>query len=97
MKRYRRIDDILVFEWKGDFSIITEINDSLKSFNETSDYEIKVKIDDDGHLIISNCHENGIISLLVDINDYIIFDTTDKLMSLNSYSENELNDKFILI
>jgi len=99
MKTYRRIEDILVFQWTGDFSIIDEINDSVREFNETSKFKVKVRtsFDVDECLVISNCHEYGTLSLVVERNNYIVFDITDKQMPLNSYSEKEFNNNFILI
>lgn len=99
MKRYRRIEDILVFQWKGDFSIVKEINDAVKSFNETSDYSVKVRMsfDDDECLMIYNCHEYGTLGLVVEMNNYIVFDAIETQMPLDSYSEKSFNDKFILI
>ena len=99
MKVYRRIEDILVFQWKGDFLIVDEINSAVKSFNESLDNKIKIhaSFDADECLIISNCHDYGTLSLIVENNNYVIFDITDKQTPLNSYSEKEFSNKFILI
>jgi len=99
MKKYSRIEDILIFQWKGNFSIVDDINTAVKSFNDSFENKTKVhaSFDADECLVISNCHDYGTLSLIVENNNYVIFDSTDKQTPLNSYSEKEFSNKFILI
>jgi len=100
MKRYRRLEDILVFHWTGDFSIIDEINNAVKSFNKEHQDTLNASKDvdnDDKILIITHNGEYGTMSESVKMNDYIIFDVNEIETSLGAYSEDYLNDHFILI
>jgi len=100
MKRYRRLEDILVFQWVGDFAIIDEINNAVESFNKTHEDTLKAGKDiygDENVLIISHRGEYGMISESVAMNNYIIFDVNEIETSLGSHSEEYLNENFILI
>jgi len=95
MKKYRNKNEVLVFQWTGDVSIIDNINDVLKSYNEKGDCILKVGLNEN-NVLYAQCKENDMTSNeFMRLNEYVVFDVNDKIYPLRGYSEENLNKKYI--
>jgi formylmethanofuran dehydrogenase subunit A len=99
MKKYRKKNEILVWQWTGDKSIIAEMNEALKSFNDKYQGEklsasMTTSNPDD---VLGLSHQRGSLTSneFVDIGEYIIFDINDNERPLGCYNEKWLNNKFV--
>jgi hypothetical protein len=96
MKKYRRKETVLVWQWTGDKSIVDEINESMDSYNVKihPDCNLKAGIDND---VVYLSHKRGThtSSSFVYLNDYIVFDPNDEDLPLACYNESWLNKNYV--
>jgi peroxiredoxin len=93
MEKYRKKQEILVYKWTGDISIIDEINTMLK----TTEYDgLKVELSNKDILCISYESYPFTTKDFASIGEYIVFDTDD-IRPLSTYNEERFNENFVEI
>jgi hypothetical protein len=101
MERYRRKEDVLVWEWKGNHSLVDEINNELKSFNaKYDDYHIKVGIaaSDNTILYIGITEGNALSSnSFVRVGEFVVFDIHNQYKPIFCCGEEYLEDTYTRI
>lgn len=97
MKKYRSKNEILVWQWTGDKSIVTEIKDVLKEHNNDH-VEFDVALSEDEQILeISTKHGYSTGNEFVYKGQYIIFNIDDYERPFGCYNGEWLNKKFVEI
>lgn len=96
MKKYKRRipDTILVWEWDGEESTLTEINDIIKMFDDRENYYGAVRLNHTTILLERETADNGTQRERVNIGEFVVFDTSDTFDSLKCMSKKLLNEKY---
>lgn len=95
MKEYRRKEVVLAWKWTGDKSIIDNINDTLKSYND----RFKVGVSSDENILYASSKSEDEMDTItctdfVRIGEYIVFDVNNEDRPLGQYSEEWLNKTY---
>lgn len=95
MKKYRRKNEVLVWKWTGDKSIISEIHESVAPFvTEHVDFSVGISKDKKTLTLSHKCGYST-SNEFVSIGEVIIFDINDDERPFGCYSESYLNKKFV--
>lgn len=93
MKKYRKIQEVLVWKWTGDNSLIDEMNKDLTSFNKDDE---KFEAILDGETLILSHKTDGLSSnMFVQIGEYVVLDLAEDVIPFTCYDEKWLNKKYI--
>ena len=96
MKKYRKIQEVMVWKWEGDNSLIDEMNKDLIPFNEDICEKFEVFADGD-ILILSHKINNSTSNCFVQIGEYVVLDLAKEVVPFNCYDEKWLNKEYIEI
>lgn len=95
MKKYRSKNEILVWKWTGNKSIIKEINELVKP-NNTEHVKFSVSLSDDEKcLILTTKHGISITNEFVYFGQYVIFNIDDNERPFGCYTGEWLNKHFV--
>jgi hypothetical protein len=99
MKKYRKIQEILVFKWNGKDSVIEEINETLKPFNEkyNDKFVASRAYNDKDILCLSHKIDGGTATSFLRIGEYAVFDESDFVLPFKGYTEENLKQDYIEI
>ena len=92
MEKYRKKQEILVYKWTGDISIIDEVNTMLQN---TEYNGLKLELSNKDILCISFESYPFTVKDFVSIGEYIVFDTDNDIRPLSNYSESFFHENFI--
>jgi folylpolyglutamate synthase/dihydropteroate synthase len=82
MKKYKRKEEVLVFQWTGDKEIVDTINELLSPINKIHEVEFKVKILEDGEILcLIQKDESRTTSSFLRIGEYMIIDPNEAIFS----------------
>lgn len=97
MEKYKRTEEVAVYQWLGDKALIDEINEMLKPFNY-SDFVLEVGISTDENILYTSVQKGEFTSNdYVRFGQYIIFDINNEDRPLVCYDEERLNEKYTKI
>ena len=101
MEIYKSKQKVLAWKWEGDISIIDEINEAVKIYND--DYlKVKVYVSTDKNVLVASIERDdeyhGIQTSndFVREGDYIVLDWNNQIRPLGCYSETHLNNTYDL-
>ena len=96
MKKYRKIHEVLVWQWTGDTSIVDEINEVLKPYNGQDNGVLKVELQEEC-LLTTWSLGGGTTREVVRLNEYVVFDLNDEFYPLSGYNKNWLDKKYTIV
>lgn len=95
MKKYRSKNEVLVWKWTGDKSIVSEINEVLEQY-KTDHVEFSVSLsEDEQYVTISTKHGYSIHNEFVYNGQYIILNIDDVERPFACYTGEWLNKHFV--
>lgn len=95
MKKYRSKNEVLVWKWTGDKSIVSEINEVLEQY-KTDHVEFSIVLSDDGqYLTLFTKHGYSVGHEFVFLGHYVIFNLDDNERPLGCYTGEWLNKHFV--
>ena len=82
MKKYRRKQEVVVWIWTGDKSVIDELNEVMKSHEGYG--TLSVSLTDDGKILcLSHTRGGGTGTQYIRFGEYFIYDDSNEDMPLN--------------
>lgn len=96
MKKYRRKEEVIVWIWTGDLSIIDELNEVIKSHKGYGTLSVSLT-DDKKILCLSHTRGDGTGTQYIRFDEYIIYDSTDEDMPLTATNDNLIKENYIEI
>lgn len=95
MKKYRSKNEILVWKWTGDKSIVAEINEEMKKYNNDHvEYGVSLS-DDKQYLSLYRKHGYSTGTDYVYKGQYVIFNIDDNERPFGCYTGEWLNKHFV--
>ena len=96
MKKYRQIQNVLVWKWDGNNSIVDEMNKDLIPFNKDICEKFEAFVD--GNILILSHKINSTSSnAFVQIGEYAVLDLSKEITPFSCYNEKWLNKEYIEI
>lgn len=94
-KKYRKKEDVLVWKWEGDYSLIKEIGEVLKEYKH-----LKVGVSSDPTCLYASTtqsdeHDEFTSTDFIRVGEYVVFDINNELRPIACYNEEWLNKKYV--
>lgn len=93
MKKYRRKEEVLVWQWTGDKSIIDELNEVVKSHKGYGTLSVCLT-DDKKILCLSHTRGGGTGTQYIRFGEYIIYDTNNEDMPLDTINADFITENY---
>ena len=94
MKKYRRKEEVLVWQWDGDKSIVDELNEVIKLHRGYGTLE--VGLTDNGNILfLSHTRGNGTGSQFIRFGEYIIYDPINEDMPLSATNDDLISKNYV--
>jgi hypothetical protein len=96
MKKYRRKEEVVVWIWTGDKSVIDEINEVIKSYEGYG--TLSVGVTDDGKILcLSHTRGGGTGTQYIRFGEYVIYDAGCEDMPLNATNADLIKKNYIAL
>ena len=95
MKKYRKKQEVVVWIWTGDKSIIDEINNVIKSYEGFGTLEVSIALNDEKILCLSHTRGFGTGTQYIRFGEYVIYDSSNEDMPLSTTNDKLLDENYV--